>query len=196
MGHIVSEKGLSKPQSYIDALTNFPRPTTVRDLSKFIGFINFQRKFVPKYSVIIKPLSRLTGQAKNVSLTWTKEMQRHLRGCVKKSRRTLCWLFSTTVRRQSTEIIHGRFWYWSQHMFTSAPGECLAPYAYASLAFSVGEINCSSLDRELAAKRWAVRTFRGLLYGVDFVLRTDHRPLVYLHNMRIVNLRLVAQLRI
>ena len=45
------------------------------------------------------------------------------------------------------------------------------------------------MERELAAIRWAVRTFRGFLFGVGFVIRNDHRLLEYLHNMQIVNSR-------
>ena len=74
LGHIVSHNGLSKPQSYVDAVTSFPRPTAVRELREFIGLINFQRKFISQCSVIMNPLSKLTGQARTTKIKWTGDI--------------------------------------------------------------------------------------------------------------------------
>ena len=46
LGHVVSQKGLAKPDSYVKEVANFPRPETKRQLKQFLGLINFQRKFV------------------------------------------------------------------------------------------------------------------------------------------------------
>ena len=191
LGHIVSEKGLSKPQSYIDAVTNFPRPTTVRELREFIGLINFQRKFVPKCSVIMKPLSRLTGQAKTAKLTWTEEMAEAFERLRDEIQKDIVLAFPDYSESASPlELYTDASGTGVGACLFQRQGDASRHIAYASLAFSAAEKNYSTLDRELAAIRWAVRTFRGFLFGVDFVIRTDHRPLVYLHNMQIVNSRL------
>ena len=62
--------------------------------------------------------------------------------------------------------------------------------AYASLAFSDAEKGYSVLERELAALRWGVKSFRGFLFGVHFIAHVDHMPLLYLHNMKIICSRL------
>ena len=61
---------------------------------------------------------------------------------------------------------------------------------FASMSFSPTQLNYSTLERELTALRWGVKTFRPFLYGVEFILYTDHQPLLYLHKMRIVCSRL------
>ena len=61
---------------------------------------------------------------------------------------------------------------------------------FASMTFSQAQLHYSTIERELAALRWGVKTFRPFLYGVPFVLYTDHQPLVHLHNMKIVCSRL------
>lgn len=71
----------------------------------------------------------------------------------------------------------------------SQDGE-LHKIAYASMAFTSAQINYSTLENELAAIRWAVKTFRAFLFGVSFIIHTDHQPLVYLQNKRIINSRL------
>ena len=55
--------------------------------------------------------------------------------------------------------------------------------AYASTTFNKAQCNYCTIEQELAAIQWAVKVFRGFLLGVAFTLFTDHRPLVYMHNM-------------
>lgn len=49
--------------------------------------------------------------------------------------------------------------------------------------FLPGEKNKSVIEKELAAIHWALNYFKPYLYGVKFLVRTDHRPLVYLFGM-------------
>lgn len=73
-------------------------------------------------------------------------------------------------------------------------GACLAQkqgdeskiIAYASTSFTI--------EKELAALRWGVKTFIPILIGVPFIIHTDHQPLMYLHNMQIVDSRLARPL--
>jgi hypothetical protein len=68
LGHIVSESGIRKTPKFVEAVFNYPRPQTVRDLQKFLGLINFQRKFVPFCSDLMQPLSKFTGKRGSVKL--------------------------------------------------------------------------------------------------------------------------------
>ena len=61
---------------------------------------------------------------------------------------------------------------------------------FASVTFTKIELNYAALDRELAALRWGVKTFRPFLYGIEFILYTDHEPPVYLHSMKMVSSKL------
>ena len=191
LGHIVSHDGLSKPQSYVDAVTSFPRPTTVRELREFIGLINFQRKFIPQCSVIMKPLSKLTGQTRTTKIKWTDEMISAFEKLREEVKQDIILAFPDySEGAPPLELYTDASGTGVGACLVQRQGDSLRHIAYASLAFSSAEKNYSTLDRELAAIRWAVRTFRGFLSGVDFVIRTDHRPLEYLHNMQIVNSRL------
>ena len=54
--------------------------------------------------------------------------------------------------------------------------------AYNSMTFSAAQ-KYSTIDREFAAMRWGIKVFRPFLFGVLFVLYTDHKPLVYMQTM-------------
>lgn len=195
LGHVVSCDGLSKPRAYIEAIERFPRPTTVRELRSFLGLVNFQRKFIPNCSLTMKPLSKLTGGKKAAVLRWDDGMTKAFE----------------TLKCELKQELTLSFPDYSPHaspleLFTDASalgvGACLAQMqggqlkriAYASMAFTTAQQNYSTLERELAAIRWSVKSFRAFLFGVDFVVNTDHQPLVYLNNMRIVNSRLARTL--
>ena len=74
LGHIVSQTGIGKTPEYVAKVSGFPRPQTKGELREFLGFINFQRKFLPNCSAIQKPLSCQTSGRRNCKLEWSNEM--------------------------------------------------------------------------------------------------------------------------
>lgn len=58
------------------------------------------------------------------------------------------------------------------------------PVAYVSRTLSKSEKNYSTIDKEVLAIVWSVKHIRPYLYGTKFEIRTDHKPLVYLYNLK------------
>src|SRR5215469_8244191 len=65
---------------------------------------------------------------------------------------------------------------------------------YVSKAFNKAERKYSTIERELAAIRFSVKTFKAFLYGIPFVIKTDHAPLIYLARMHVEDSRLARTL--
>jgi hypothetical protein len=63
--------------------------------------------------------------------------------------------------------------------------------AYASTTFSVAETKYSTTNKELAGLRWSVKCFRHFIYGRKYIIRTDHKALIYLHDIKSVDSRLM-----
>jgi hypothetical protein len=69
LGLIISEKGIRMDPHKVKAITDWPTPTTKRELQQFLGFVNFYRRFVKGFAKIAKPLTKLTGKT---DWSWTE----------------------------------------------------------------------------------------------------------------------------
>ena len=69
--------------------------------------------------------------------------------------------------------------------------EKLFPVCYASKKLSSAERNYSTIEKECLAVVWGIKRFHLYLYGVPFVLQTDHEPLKYMNSAKFANGRLM-----
>jgi len=58
------------------------------------------------------------------------------------------------------------------------------PVAFASRSFNKAERNYSTAERELAAILWGIKYFRPYLYGKNFKVVSDHKPLKWIINVK------------
>ena len=190
LGHVLTKEGIQKAPEYFEKIKNFPRPLTITDLRRFLGLVNFQRKFIPHCSEIAKPLTEITGKPKRAKIEWTDlrlKAFNDLKAMVAKE----ITLTYPDYNDEAAEL----------ELFVDASntgaGACLMqeqkghykPIGYASMTFSPTQMKYSTIDRELTAIRWGVKTFQPFVFGVKFVILTDHRPLTFMNNMAPHNAR-------
>ena len=73
LGHEISREGIKPPSQKVDKILNYPIPKNIKELRRVLGMFNWFRKFVPNYSMIVSPLTKLTR--KNVKFQWNSEQQ-------------------------------------------------------------------------------------------------------------------------
>ena len=195
LGHIISNSGIKKSPEFIDKITNYPKPSNITELRQFLGLANFQRKFIDKFSVIAKPLTCLTGGPKRKQLQWTTEMTESFEALKKKLAEDLSLAFPDYREGAAPlELYVDASGVGAGSCLMQKQGEEYRPIAYSSTAISETEQKYSTIERELLALRWGVKNFRSFLFGVKFIIHTDHKPLLYLHNMSRDNPRLMRTL--
>lgn len=79
LGFIVSNKGVRMDPERVRSITEWPTPKSFKDIQVFLGFANFYRKFIARYSHIARPLTAaLKGSqngTKSGDFAWGEEME-------------------------------------------------------------------------------------------------------------------------
>ena len=75
LGHVVSRDGIQVDPKKIEAITEWPRPTTVTEMKSFLGLAGYYRRFMKDFSKIAAPLTKLTQ--KNMKFIWTDRCEEH-----------------------------------------------------------------------------------------------------------------------
>ncbi|KAI0519672.1 hypothetical protein KFK09_007126 [Dendrobium nobile] len=73
LGHVIGNGEISVDQHKVQAIADWPRPTTVTEIRSFLGLAGYYRRFVEGFSRIAMPLSRLTQKA--VKFVWTDQCE-------------------------------------------------------------------------------------------------------------------------
>lgn len=177
LGHHVTAAGIAPLGKNTEALESFPVPSSKQDLQRFIGMINFYRRFLPAAAATLRPLTEALKGGKQAKLQWSEE----------------CSAAFVDAKKMLSEAVvlhhpvHDAPVGLSVDASSSHVGGVLhqvvrdvrQPLAFFSAKLSSAEEKYSAFDRELLAVFSAVRHFRFSLEGRPFVVYTDHRPLVH-----------------
>ena len=186
LGHIISSKGVSPNPEKIKAIKCYPAPKNEKQIKQFLGLIGYYRRFIKNFSELAKPLTKLLK--KDIPFTWGNEQNQS---------------FETFRKILTTSPILQYPNFEEKFILTTdasnyAIGAVLSqgpigkdlPIAYASRTLDKAEEKYSTIEKELLAIFWAVNHFRPYLYGREFTLITDHKPLTWLKDHKNPNSRL------
>jgi hypothetical protein len=59
LGYVITCEGISMDPKKVAAVKDWPTPTNLKELQTFLGFANFYRRLIEKYSELTAPLTRL-----------------------------------------------------------------------------------------------------------------------------------------
>ena len=84
LGHLISSNGIQPLPEKLGSIKNMPAPQSTKEVRQFLGLAGYYCKFVPWFSDLSRPLTRLTW--KDILFKWTKECQ----SCFELLKETLC----------------------------------------------------------------------------------------------------------
>ncbi|KAL0165102.1 hypothetical protein M9458_040855, partial [Cirrhinus mrigala] len=190
LGYVISSEGVAMDEQKVNAVLKWPRPTTLKELQRFLGFSNFYRRFIRHFSSVAAPLTAMVKRG-TVRLTWTPSALQ---------------AFDDLRQRFSTApILHhpdpDRPFIVEVDASSTGVGAVLSqrqgepakmyPCAYFSHKLNPAERNYDVGNRELLAIKLALEEWRHWLEGAKhpFTVLTDHRNLEYLRSAKLLNHR-------
>ena len=180
LGYIVDAKGLRPDPEKVQAILNIVPPQNITEIRRFIGTASWYRRFVPNFSSIIAPVTRLTR--KNIKWEWTAECQQSFNQ-IKEALVTAPVLTCPDFNRPfvlQTDASH----YGLGAILTQQFDEGEKVICYLSRSLTRQEMKLTVTEKECLAVIWSVEKLRHFLEGVHFKVITDHHSLLWLHNLK------------
>ncbi|XP_069506262.1 uncharacterized protein [Ambystoma mexicanum] len=83
LGFILSPQGVTMDKRKVEAILDWPSPTSVKEIQTILGFANFYRRFIEGFAQKVHPITRLLkkGVHSNGTQQWKKAFRyskRHL----------------------------------------------------------------------------------------------------------------------
>ena len=176
LGHSLNARGLAPVAAYVEAIRAFPRPPDLKHLQRFLGMVNFYRRFLPGVARTLVPLTSATVGAPKGPLDWSPAMEASFQAC-KDALLQAVPLHHPAPNAELSLAVDASDTHVGAALQQRVAGSWY-PLGFFSKKLAPPELKYSAFDRELLAAYTAIRHFRFLIEGRPFILFTDHLPLV------------------
>ena len=190
LGHVVGLGKVRPVQAKVEAIANFPVPTTKRELRRFLGMAGFYRKYCQNFADLASPLTNLLSS--KVKFLWTEKCQNafdSLKGILISSpvlmAPRLDHPFKLAV--DASDIGAGSV------LLQEDTKGFEHPVCYYSKKFSPCQAKYSTIEKEALSLVLALQHFEVYLGSTagPVIVYTDHNPLTFLNKMKNKNQRLL-----
>lgn len=181
LGYLISSKGISPLPEKVQAIRDFSKPTTVVQLRRFLGMINFYHRCLPQAATMQAPLNKfLVNSKKNDTspISWNSQADEAFQQCKDElSKATL--LAHPKPNAELRIVTDASNLAMGAALEQRLPDSMWEPLSFFSRKFSPSQQKFSTYDRELTAIYESIKYFRHSLEACEFSIYTDHKPLVY-----------------
>lgn len=187
LGHVITQDGISPDNDKVRAVLEMKPPSSLKHLRTFIQTCSWFRKFIPNFSAVAEPLTRLLK--KNQPWNWSSDQARAFDELKKRLSSAPILVQADynkpfVLRTDSSSYALGA-------VLLQGEGKDERPIEYASRLLIPAERNYSTTEREALAVVWAVERFRGYIDGHEVIIGSDHQPLKWLFTLKSPSGRLV-----
>lgn len=189
LGRVVGQGQVCPVNTKVQAVEQFPAPTTKKELMRFLGLVGYYRSFCRNFSTVVSPLTDLLkGKAKFV---WSS-------GCQKAFEQVKTLLCSAPVL--AAPRFDRPFKLFIDASFVGAGSVLMQadnlgidkPVSFFSKKFNLYQLNYSVIEKEALALILSLKHFDVYVGGsIPVIVYTDHNPLTFLNSLQCPNQRLI-----
>ena len=190
LGHLIVDGEVKPDPDKTKLIDTYPVPKSIKDVKSYVSLMSYYRKFIPKFAQIAKPLTSLLE--KNAEFCWTLECQRafdYLKTSLSKETnlylpdfdlpfRLACDASGVAIGAVLSQVVNGKE----------------RPISFFSKVLSKQQRNWTVTERELYALLMGCQHYRQYLLGKQFELISDHKPLLFLKNIKIPSAKIARWL--
>ena len=178
VGHRLTGEGLKPTAERVAAIVNMRPPENISELETILGMIAYVSKFIPGLSTLNAPLRDLK---KREDWAWGAEEQKAL-DAIKKALTSNTVLKYYDVNKPVVLSVDA-----SSRGLGAALIQDKAVVAYASRSLTDTECKYAQIEKEALAVVFGCTKFHKMLYGRNFVVESDHKPLEVILNKSILS---------
>ena len=183
LGFLVDKDGIRSNPEAARKIKELPEPTNVTEVQRFLGKVNYYRKFIPRLAEIAHPLYTLTECKNKADFRWEAEHQMAF-----DQLKAICSsgqvMGHPKFDREFILDVDASDYALGAELSQIEDNGDERPIYYASRHLEKAERSYSATARETLAAVFGCEHFSHYLQGKKFVLRTDHNPLVWLRAMK------------
>ena len=185
LGFSITPDGVKPFNKKLEAISEFPSPTNITELRRFLGMAQQMSRFCPKLSEKADPLRELLS-TKNEFL-WTSEHEKTFQN-VKEVLLSPTTLALYDVKKRTKVRTDGsKLKGISVIVYQEDNNGQWKPVDCASRFLSPAERNYYPIELEMLASTWGIRRMNMYLQGLrHFELETDHKPLIPIMNSKLI----------
>ena len=178
LGHIISKDGVRPNDDRVAALTRMPMPTGIKQLRSLLGGLSYYRKFLPNMPRFIRPIT--ARLKKGAAFDFTSTMEDTVRALLAKLAAPPILVFpdgdavidTTRPFRLHCDASTAGL---RATLKQEQPDGSVRPIVYISRATLDNEQNWTAMELEAGCVVWGTLRLRRYLFGVYFLVFTDHQ---------------------
>lgn len=186
LGHMITTQGIRMETEKVQSIQKFKTPSNKKELQRFLGFLNFYRRYINKFANVIEPMVALLR--KDQPWAWNQHHQEAFDRSKQLFVEELEMTFPDFTQPlyinsdASNKAIGGE-------LFQIIDGE-RRTIGFASRTLKPAETRYTTTEIEALAILYCCSKFRQYLIGHKIILQTDHHALTFIKQCKLTSGRL------
>ena len=181
-GQVFSKHGTRPDPKRVSDLLNAPVPKNVHEVRSLLGMASYSSHYIANFATISAPLRELTK--KNARFEWKAVHQEAFDKLTRALSSSPCMSYFDPKKETYIVVDASPVGLSAILSQNSKDSEDTKVVAYASRSLTDVEQRYSQTEKEALAIVWSVEHFHLFVYGHEFTLVTDHKPLEIIYGSR------------
>ena len=188
LGVVIGPDGIEMEKKKVNRVLSWPEPKNVKDVRKFLGLVNYYRRFIKNFAQVARPMNVLTR--KDIKWQWKEEQQKAFDE-LKRIFTTKPVLAALDLDKEFRVEADASNYTTRGVLSMKGSDKLWRPVAFISKSLSDTERNYEIHNKEILVVVRCLEAWRYFLEGamMKFEIWTDHKNLEYFMKAQKLNRR-------